>query len=150
MPRRSLARLLWLALVCWAAGILWLSARTPQQMPDAAFLLGDKVNHVIAYTVGGWLAASALRLSRPRSPAAGSVAMAIVVVAGIGIADEMLQALTPGRTGADIYDWTADLFGALTGALVSAATHRRLDSPSRPLIPRNSHRSGPPEPPKTR
>ena len=125
MPRRTRASLLWLALLCWAAGILWLSARTPQEIPDAAFLLGDKVSHVIAYTVGGWLAASALRLSRPPSTAAGAIALAVVLVAGVGMADEMLQAATPGRTGADIYDWLADLVGALTGALLSTVGRRR-------------------------
>ncbi len=127
MPRRTLASLLWLALLCWAAAILWLSARTPQEMPDAAFLLMDKINHVIAYAVGGWLAASALRLSRPLSRAAGSIGMAVALVAGIGIADEALQAVTPGRTGADVYDWIADLFGAILGALLSRVTQRRLD-----------------------
>ena len=113
--------------ICWAAAILWLSSLSPQEMPPAAFLLVDKINHFIAYVVGGWLAASALRLSRPLSPAPGSIALAVVIVAGFGVADEAVQAFTPGRTGGDLYDWVADLLGAAAGALLSALTQRRLN-----------------------
>jgi hypothetical protein len=61
-------RLFWFALLCWAGAILWLSSLTPQELPDAAFIAWDKVNHFLAYAVGGWLAAGTLRLSRPLAP----------------------------------------------------------------------------------
>jgi hypothetical protein len=71
MARRTLAGLMWLALLCWACGILVLSSLTPQELPDAAFLFWDKAHHVVAYALGGWLAANALRVARPMVRIAG-------------------------------------------------------------------------------
>ena len=119
-------RLFWFALLCWAGGMLWLSSLTPQELPDAAFIAWDKINHFLAYGVGGWLAAGALRLSRPLAPVAGRIVLAVVLVAAFGIVDEVTQALTPGRTGGDIGDWIADVLGAGAGAAASIPTQRRL------------------------
>jgi VanZ family protein len=52
--------------------------------------------------------------------------LAVILVAAFGIADETLQTLIPGRTGADIGDWIADVLGAAAGALASIPTQRRL------------------------
>ena len=142
IPRRTLATGLWIALLCWAAGVLWLSSLTPQQMPEAAFLFMDKINHFVAYAVGGWLAASALQVSRPLSGIGGSIALAVVTVAGFGVADEAVQAFTPGRTGGDVYDWIADLLGAAVGAGLSVLTRGRLNR----MI---SDGTGPPARPQT-
>jgi len=79
-------RLFWFALLCWAGAILWLSSLTPQELPDAAFIAWDKVNHFLAYAVGGWLAAGTLRLSRPLAPVAGRMVLAVILVAAFGIA----------------------------------------------------------------
>lgn len=119
MSRRTLSRLLWAALACWAATILYLSSLSPDDLPDPAFLFWDKVNHFVAFAVGGWLAAMALRTSRPRTPAVRIVVLAVILVAAFGVLDEALQTLTPGRTGGDIKDWTADVLGAATGAFLS-------------------------------
>jgi VanZ family protein len=131
MPRRTLATLLWAALICWACAILWLSSLTPQELPDSAFLFWDKVDHFAAFALGGWLAANALRVSRPQTSVAGAIVLAVVIVAVFGALDEFLQTFTPGRTGDDIYDWTADVLGALTGALLSLLAHDRLRRLSR-------------------
>ena len=127
MARRTLAGLLWLALLCWACGILVLSSLTPQELPDAAFLFWDKANHFLAYALGGWLAASALRMSRPSVGIAAAAILAIIMIAAFGALDELLQTFTPGRSGGDILDWTADLLGAVAGALISLLTHGRLE-----------------------
>ena len=119
-------RLFWFALLSWAGGILWLSSLTPQELPQAAFIAWDQVNHFLAYAVGGWLAAGALRLSRPLAPVVGRIVLAVVVVAAFGIVDETVQALTPGRTGGDPGDWIADVLGASAGAVASIPTQRRL------------------------
>jgi VanZ family protein len=55
----------------------------------------------------------------------------VVIIATFGALDEFLQTFTPGRTGDDIYDWTADVLGALTGALLSLLAHDRLRRLSR-------------------
>jgi VanZ family protein len=127
MARRKLAGLLWLALLCWACGILVLSSLTPQELPEAAFLLWDKANHFLAYALGGWLAASALRVSRAATRIAVGTVLAVIGIAAFGALDELFQTVTPGRTGGDIFDWTADLLGAIAGALISLLTHGRLE-----------------------
>jgi VanZ family protein len=127
MPRRMLASILWLALLCWACGILWLSSLSPQQLPDAAFLVWDKINHFIAFAIGGWLAASALRASRPLAAIAGRIILAVILIAAFGALDEGMQTFAAGRAGHDIHDWMADFLGAVTGALLSLATHNRLE-----------------------
>jgi VanZ family protein len=132
MPRRLLSAVLWLALLGWAGGILCLSSLTPDKLPFAAFLTWDKFNHFVAFAVGGWLAAAALRLSRPGLSPATALVLAIAAVAAFGAFDESLQLLTPGRIGADLYDWIADFLGATTGALFTLVTHARLER----LVPR--------------
>jgi VanZ family protein len=127
MPRRALPFLFWLAALGWAGGVMWLSTLTPDELPRTAFLAGDKFNHFIAFAVGGWLTASALRLSRPQAPVIGRIVLAILLVAAFGALDEALQTFTPGRTGGDLYDWIADFLGAIAGALSTLTTHARLE-----------------------
>ena len=127
VTRRALAFVLWIALAGWAAVILSLSSMTRDELPPAAFLAGDKFNHFIAFMLGGWLAASALRCSRPHFPAAGRILAAIVLLAAFGAFDEALQTYTPGRQGGDLYDWIADFLGAVAGALLTFKTHGRLE-----------------------
>jgi VanZ family protein len=132
MPRYALAAFLWLCLMAWAAGIFWVSSMTRQELPEAAFLFSDKFNHFVAFAAGGWLAASALRVTSPRSSIANCLLLAIVLIAVFGAFDEALQTFTPGRTGGDLYDWIADFLGAIAGALLSLKTHARLER----LLPR--------------
>jgi len=128
MPRRALfPTLLWLAVLAWAGGVLWLSSLTPDELPRTSLLAWDKFNHFAAFAAGGWLTASALRLSRPRAPAAGPIVLAVLLVAAFGAADEAFQTFTPGRTGGDLYDWIADFLGALAGALWTLVSHARLE-----------------------
>jgi VanZ family protein len=110
--------LIWAALVCWACVILWLSSLPPEELPEAAFLFWDKVNHFVAYAVGGWLAASALQVSRPRNSRTTVLILAVLLIATFGVLDEALQTLTPGRTGGAADDWMADVLGAAVGALL--------------------------------
>lgn len=130
VSRRTLAGVLWVALLGWACAILWLSSLSPGELPEAAFLLMDKINHVLAYAIGGWLAAGALGLSRPHRPAI-SIALAVVIVGAFGALDEAVQAFTPGRMGGDVGDWIADLLGAGIGALMSLLTQGRLEKLTR-------------------
>ena len=130
MHHRALAGSLWFALLVWACAILWLSSLTPQEMPDAAFVLWDKMNHVAAFAVGGWLAASSLGLTRPTASPVGRIVLAVlavIAVAAFGALDEAVQTFTPGRAGGDIYDWVADLLGATAGAALSLAAFGRLE-----------------------
>ncbi len=127
VSRRFLSLLFWCAVALWVGGVLWLSSLSPRDLPEAAFLFSDKFNHFAAFAVGGWLTASALRLSRPSAPLAGRLVLAVALVAAFGALDEALQTFTPGRTGGDLYDWIADFLGATAGALSTLVTHARLE-----------------------
>jgi VanZ family protein len=127
MSRCAASFALWVALACWAGAIFWLSSMTPKELPGAAFIFSDKFNHFAAFAVGGWLAASALRVSYPRSAVARLILLALVLLAAFGALDEALQKFTPGRSGGDLYDWIADFLGAATGALSTIVTHGRLE-----------------------
>lgn len=127
MSRRLLSVGLWCAVAFWAGGILWLSSLSPRDLPETAFLFSDKFNHFVAFAVGGWLAASALRTSRPALRRGTAVVLAIAAVAAFGAFDETRQLLTPGRTGGDLYDWIADFLGAIAGASLTLVTHARLE-----------------------
>ena len=124
--RRGLGPILWISLGIWAAGILWLSSLPPEELPDAAFLFWDKLNHFVAFAIGGGLAAAAMRLSRPRAGVAVALVGGVALIAAFGVLDEAFQTLTPGRTGADVDDWIADVLGAIAGALLSVPVLRRL------------------------
>lgn len=132
MPRALLSAALWLALLAWAGGILWLSSLGPGELPSAAVLTWDKSNHFMAFALGGWLAASALRTSCPALRPAPALLLAVAAVAVFGVLDESRQLFTPGRNGADLHDWIADFLGATAGAILAAFTHARLER----LVPR--------------
>lgn len=117
--RNRTAGLFWIALLCWAGTILYLSSLTPDRLPGIAFDFWDKFNHFVAFTIGGFLATIALRASYPRMSATRALITAVLLVAAFGVLDEALQTLTPGRVGADVADWTADVLGALSGAWVA-------------------------------
>jgi VanZ family protein len=122
VSRRQHAIVLWTALFGWACAILWLSSLSPDELPDAAFAFWDKFNHFAAFAVGGWLAAAALRVSRPDFGRSVVLTLAVTLVAAFGLLDEWLQTITPGRTGANIYDWIADVLGAVAGGLLWVST----------------------------
>ena len=126
VQRALLAAILWTALAAWGLAILWLSSLSPPELPPAAFLAWDKLNHIAAFAAGGWLAATALRISMPSRRAGALLPMAVLFVASFGAFDEMFQLLSPGRSGADLYDWIADLLGAVAGALLACFTHALL------------------------
>ncbi len=119
MSSRRRTGLLWTALACWAVAVMWLSSLTPRELPDAAFLFWDKLNHFITFAVGGWLAACALRASYPRVRVPLLLLLAVALIAAFGVLDEALQTLTPGRTGGDIDDWMTDVLGGAAGALLT-------------------------------
>ena len=129
MTSRLLAGLLWSVLLGWGAGILSVSSVNGEFLPSGLFSLtfADKLIHFIAFALGGWVAAAALRFSFPSLPVARAILTAIVLVAAFGVIDETWQTSTPGRMGGDLYDWIADFLGAIAGALLTLRTHARLE-----------------------
>ena len=129
MTSRLLAGLLWSVLLGWGAGILSVSSVNGEFLPSALFSItfADKFIHFIAFALGGWVAAAALRFSFPSLPVTRAILTAIVLVAAFGVVDETWQTSTPGRMGGDQYDWIADFLGGIAGALLTLRTHARLE-----------------------
>ena len=90
MTSRLLAGLLWCVLLGWGAGILSVSSVNGEFLPSALFSLtfADKFIHFIAFALGGWVAAAALRFSFPSLPVARAILTAVVLVAAFGVVDE--------------------------------------------------------------
>lgn len=122
-PNSETRRLIWLGLfLLWNVAIFWFSSQPT--LPDAGFTLPglDKVQHASAYAVGGALLFLALPSGRTSHR---PMIAALAVMLAIGISDEFHQTFTPGRSGNDLGDLTADLIGAATGILAARGLRNR-------------------------
>ncbi len=101
--------------------IYWLSSQTSPPVPSLGFEGADKLLHGIEYGGLGWL----LAWSASAHGARGRAALFVGAVAGslYGASDEIHQAFVPGRE-CDAFDWAADTFGSLVGALAFVGAGR--------------------------
>ncbi len=118
----------WLAGFLLWFGVLWAlsSFRIPGEgVPPIPHL--DKVAHFGYFFGGSGLISAWLYRTNPEHPKwQNIIGIAVLVIAIIGALDEYHQSFTPGRSGNDFWDWTADVLGALAGALVFKAIHHRV------------------------
>ncbi|HKJ93098.1 MAG TPA: VanZ family protein [Longimicrobiales bacterium] len=96
----------------WAAFVLFIGSR-PNLMVPVSFPGADKVGHSIMYGVLALLVMVGGRQSGARRP----WLWALLVVAIVAAGDELHQRIVPGRDS-DIFDWVADMAGALVGVFV--------------------------------
>lgn len=109
---------LWLTFALWVAAICMLSSMSgPELEPAFEYIPSDKVAHFVAFAVGGGLLALAVSGSFAFSRNTAAI-LAMGGVALFGAIDEWHQTFTPQRSGADIYDWIADVCGGVVGAAV--------------------------------
>ncbi len=130
----------WLPLLLYSALIFYLSSAPPPEFADSEIPGGDKVLHVGAFTVWGFLCAWALAGTCPGL--SGPWFVLIVTAAGAlyGFSDEIHQSFVKERT-ADPWDFLADLAGSLLGVCVAFAwVHRRRRGESE--SPEESSRNG--------
>ena len=100
----------WLPALLWAGTIFFLSSRS--QFPEPPGILAwDKLQHCLAYGVGGYLIARATGL-RGRG-----TLLAIVLGSLYGASDELHQWFVPGRSS-EALDWVADTLGVAIGAFI--------------------------------
>ena len=117
-PKSNLS--LWLPVGLWMGVVFWLSSQP--HLPSVPIIgvisWGDKIEHAIAYAVGGWLTWRALggRLFGWRR-----VIVAIVIAAAYGLSDEIHQHFVPPRRF-DMLDWTADVIGSAISAVLLTLT----------------------------
>jgi VanZ family protein len=127
VSRPQLASILWILVVAWGWVIFFASSIPSNELSGSKLLAWDKLNHFIAFAAGGWLAASALRVGQPGGSRRLQVFAAVVIISVYGALDELHQLYTPGRSGADFYDWIADFLGAIAGAIMAVFTHGPLN-----------------------
>jgi VanZ family protein len=114
----------WIAVVAWGVTIFWLSSLSGDQLEKLHFNAYDKAAHFAAFAVGSMLLVNAFILTT-RWQRGQILFFAIVCIALFGASDEWHQLSTPNRSGADLYDWIADLFGAAFGAFAALFIHVR-------------------------
>jgi VanZ family protein len=127
LPQSFLGTLLWASAVGWAAAIWTLSSRPADELSSPLFDIphGDKVAHMVAFAVGGFLLVSALRVTTGWKWRR-LLWLSVSAVAAFGMIDEWHQLSTPGRSGADVFDWLADFAGAMVGAFSARPIHGRI------------------------
>ena len=105
----------WLLLIGLCLLIFWQSSGPLP--PRTPYLPGlDKLAHFAVYALLAFLAARAFA-TMPFPDQARVVPWAAASFAALyGISDEIHQSFVPGRS-ADAWDWGADVFGAIVGAL---------------------------------
>jgi VanZ family protein len=88
------------------------------RLPKPPGALGfDKFEHFAAYGCLAFLAARAIRHIRQLWKPLTVVLTAVAIAAAFGATDEFHQRFVPNRT-CDVFDWTADLTGAIIGAVL--------------------------------
>lgn len=128
LPRFFSSPLLWRVLVIvWAAVLWWLSSQS--KLPSPAKFEGiDKIEHTLYFAAGGMCFLLGLRLAGLARQTITAVTLTVLFCSAVGLLDEWHQTFTPGRSGGDVWDWTADTLGGVLGALIAFAAERRLTS----------------------
>lgn len=113
---RGVVLTLWILFFVWMGTEALLSSIPAKAMPPLGwFPQMDKVLHVGMFGLGGCLFCMALRGSVSWAWP-GVMLLTIVVISAYGWIDELHQLSTPGRSGADVFDWLADTTGGILAA----------------------------------
>lgn len=115
----------WLPFFAWVI-LIFVGSSIPR-LPASPFGMprgSDKIAHFLEYLILAFLFYRGIRGERWRG---GIPAWLIVLVTGLAIAsiDEYHQTYIPGRD-ANLLDWTADMTGIGTGALIGLRRYRTL------------------------
>ncbi len=124
LPRFFSAPWLWRFLVLlWFGTLYWLSSQS--HLPSPAKFEGvDKLEHAVFFAAGGMCFVLSLRLAGRARGAAVAIVASVLFCGAIGGFDEWHQLHTPGRSGGDVWDWTADMCGGFLGALLAMGMQR--------------------------
>ena len=116
----------WLLVIAWIGTIWFLSSRSGEELSGYMIAIPnwDKICHFIAFSAGGAAFAFAIRLTWKLS-FGRAIVISILAVALYGAIDEWHQTYTPGRSGADLYDWIFDLLGAVVGSFFMLTLYAR-------------------------
>ena len=119
------------ALMLWL-GTLWLLSSRSGDSTGLPIEHLDKLAHFFYFLAGGMLLANWRVTLQPDRPRWNQILLAsVAAMALIGLLDEWHQCFTPGRNGADPWDWLADTLGAIAGAFATKFIHPRLTGATR-------------------
>ena len=117
--RRWLPGLGWAALIVAGTSV---PAPDVPQSPDGT----DKVVHLLAYAILGWLLTRAAVAEWPQRRPAVLAAALVAAIGAFGALDEIHQRFIPGRF-ADTADWLADITGATLATVLTIAARSRRE-----------------------
>ncbi|MEA3188864.1 MAG: hypothetical protein QOD99_2694 [Chthoniobacter sp.] len=118
----------------WVAAICVLSSISGDKLSPYMLHIAhwDKICHSVAFATGAVLLTFAMRTSTRLSPLL-LIPLVVSCISLFGAIDEWHQLSTPGRSGADVWDWLADTAGATLGVFVTYARPRaRISAPAEP------------------
>jgi len=115
LPRAFPIVLIWIAFAGWIGAVWMLSSIPGSRIPSLPFPEADKVVHACLYALGAFILTAAMRSAFPSAKSLALNGAALCIMIGLGILDEVHQLSTPGRSGADFFDLTADAVGSLLG-----------------------------------
>lgn len=126
LPRFLSSPMFWRVLtVAWIGVLWWLSSQS--FLPKAGdFESADKWEHTIFFGIGGTCFLLSLRLAGRARSFGAALGLTLAFCALNGVVDEWHQLYTPGRSGADVWDWAADVTGGLVGTLAALLVQRWL------------------------
>ena len=115
----------WLsAFAVWFGALWWLSSQPNPFPSELPFRVNDKAQHFGYFFGGAGLFSAFLFCLDPEKPDWGKIfKLSLLVAALVGALDEHHQSYTPGRSAHDPADLTADVLGAVCGALVFRRMH---------------------------
>jgi len=111
-------------IVYCAAIFIQSSFPTTEQLPAWPFL--DKILHVTAYTLLGFLVFRALATGRMANKPILALIISILFAGLYGVSDEWHQSFVPGRSP-EAADALADLIGGIIGASLGWLWFKRID-----------------------
>jgi len=114
---RRQPRFWWFAVGVWLVVLLCASSQAGI-MPPMYFTWQDKVEHASYFCAGGLCFYFALRYGSPQMSVKAVCIATVLFCSLIGVSDEWHQSFVPGRSGNDVWDWTADTIGGLLAAML--------------------------------
>ena len=105
--------------------VLFIASSQVSYVPQMFFTWQDKVQHFVFFAAWGFCFHRAIHPANWRQ----GLLWTVVFCALNGALDEWHQTFTPGRSGNDPFDWTADVLGGCFAGLLGALFIRQ--SPAR-------------------
>jgi VanZ family protein len=131
---RRINFILWLSFTAWVITVFILSSIPGSRFSPPPFSWADKAVHASIFATGAFLLfAACCRTFGTTSWKAVFLLFAAMVLIGIG--DEFHQTFTPGRSGNDRGDLTADAIGALLGICCARLLNGKRRSKPDPAAP---------------